>query len=455
MWSGAALAAFVSVIGVAVAVAYRLDAGIPEKERALARAAGAPLTIEEIDAFYPTSPEIAETTRLWQMAFEKLGAEEDQNEEFARRTEGVPLLGADRKDGDSNPPDRDASGLLQGEDLRIAREFVQENRDAIEAAHDARRSGSVARFPTKWEDHYAMLLPHVYPLRKFVDVLRLDLEVHVADGETQAAVDDLLTIVGVSESLSNEPILVSQLVRIACLNVAVEGTEKLLAHGGLTDEQLRQIGEAFARQDFQEAFRTSLAGERWMFVRTFEVGASGLSDSGAYIPLWFRGADLAKGLELFRRADEAAQQGLLEAYKAGDAIETELDALTNGPTAGLRYVFTLLMFPAIKAAVSAHLRAEAAATLAETAVACERYRLAHGDLPAKLEDLVPEYLASVPLDPFDEQPLRYVVDAQGPRLYSIGSDFKDDGGGAANPMARTFAPADDVFQLPPSAPPAP
>jgi hypothetical protein len=360
----------------------------------------------------------------------------------------VPIVGADRSEGGLLPPDRDARGLLQGKDLRLARKFVEANRDAIETAHAARRSGAVARFPLKWENHIAMLLPHMQPLRKFIDVLRLDMEVRLADGETQAAVDDLLTLVGVSESLSNEPLMVSQLIRIACLNVAVESAQQLLAQEGLTDEQLRQIGDAFARQDFQKAFRTALAGERWTFARTFDVGTSSLTDGGIDVPLWFRGADQAKGLEFYRKTDEAAEQSLLKAYAAGAAIDAELAKLSKEPLADRRYAVTGVMFPAFQAAARAHLKGEALATLAETAVACERYRLATGELPAKLDDLVPQYLDTVPLDPFDEQPLRYVVDAQGARLYSIGQDFKDDGGaGASNPQAPTFTPNDDVFRL--------
>jgi len=42
-----------------------------------------------------------------------------------------------------------------------------------------------------------------------------------------------------------------------------------------------------------------------------------------------------------------------------------------------------------------------------TAVAVERYQLGNGRWPDKLEDLVPGYLNSIPIDPFDGQPLHH------------------------------------------------
>ena len=42
-----------------------------------------------------------------------------------------------------------------------------------------------------------------------------------------------------------------------------------------------------------------------------------------------------------------------------------------------------------------------------TACAVERYRMAHGRLPATLEDLVPAFLPSVPTDPLTGKPLCY------------------------------------------------
>ena len=65
--------------------------------------------------------------------------------------------------------------------------------------------------------------------------------------------------------------------------------------------------------------------------------------------------------------------------------------------------------------------------LLRCAVAVARYRRAHGEAwPGSLADLVPDFLPSVPVDPYDGKPLRY--DAKRHLLWSAGSDLRDDGG---------------------------
>ncbi|MAT71253.1 MAG: hypothetical protein CMJ58_17215 [Planctomycetaceae bacterium] len=63
-----------------------------------------------------------------------------------------------------------------------------------------------------------------------------------------------------------------------------------------------------------------------------------------------------------------------------------------------------------------------------TQMALRAYRLEHDELPGTLEELVPDYLPSVPLDPFDGQPLRYRRESQRYTLYSVGGNQTDDGG---------------------------
>ena len=71
---------------------------------------------------------------------------------------------------------------------------------------------------------------------------------------------------------------------------------------------------------------------------------------------------------------------------------------------------------------------DAYVSAAAAAVAVVRYRLSHGKYPARLEDCVPEFLAAVPTDPCDGQPIRMKALEGGMILYSVGSDGKDDGG---------------------------
>ncbi|MEZ0274277.1 MAG: hypothetical protein ACAH88_05185 [Roseimicrobium sp.] len=59
-------------------------------------------------------------------------------------------------------------------------------------------------------------------------------------------------------------------------------------------------------------------------------------------------------------------------------------------------------------------------------LALRRHELVHGHLPDTLQELVPEFLKEVPLDPFDGQPLRW--DATKKWLYSVSENLTDNHG---------------------------
>ncbi len=68
--------------------------------------------------------------------------------------------------------------------------------------------------------------------------------------------------------------------------------------------------------------------------------------------------------------------------------------------------------------------------MAAITLAMRLYELENGQLPDELDDLVPKYLPSIPLDPFSPQslPIRYTVNNGSARLYSLGLNLIDDGG---------------------------
>jgi len=73
---------------------------------------------------------------------------------------------------------------------------------------------------------------------------------------------------------------------------------------------------------------------------------------------------------------------------------------------------------------------KALARVAEVRAVCglERYKLAHGAFPEKLDALAPEFLPEVPRDPIDLAPLRYRRTESGYDLWSIALNRTDEGG---------------------------
>jgi len=79
----------------------------------------------------------------------------------------------------------------------------------------------------------------------------------------------------------------------------------------------------------------------------------------------------------------------------------------------------------------AHIRTEACVSLIQTDIALRRFNADQGNYPAKLDDLVPRYLKTIPIDPFGiGKPLRYKPLDGGKSflVYSVGGNMTDDGG---------------------------
>jgi hypothetical protein len=89
-------------------------------------------------------------------------------------------------------------------------------------------------------------------------------------------------------------------------------------------------------------------------------------------------------------------------------------------------------------------RVTAYGRLMATDLAIREFQAANGRWPASLNELVPNYLAAVPKDPFSDEPLRYRADGKSFVVYSIGQDRRDDGGKFGNHQQSIFEAGYDL-----------
>ncbi len=142
--------------------------------------------------------------------------------------------------------------------------------------------------------------------------------------------------------------------------------------------------------------------------------------------------DAAAGLESITRLRDAA---LLDCYPAAARVVATVsdpppfmeDDMTLDQAA---HMLSRMMMPSLGSTVSRHFRLRAERRMAATALAIRLYELEHGKRPATLDELVPELLPAVPVDPFAEpgRPLMYLPGNDPPILYSVSEDGVDDGG---------------------------
>ncbi|HUG19498.1 MAG TPA: hypothetical protein VMM56_10995 [Planctomycetaceae bacterium] len=86
-----------------------------------------------------------------------------------------------------------------------------------------------------------------------------------------------------------------------------------------------------------------------------------------------------------------------------------------------------------------------------TAIAGQAFYRDHGHFPEILDELVPDYLDEAPIDIYDGKPLKYVHQPEGPVVYSVFENLRDDGGtdlkSRKGKYYTTIEPDDLGFQM--------
>jgi hypothetical protein len=102
--------------------------------------------------------------------------------------------------------------------------------------------------------------------------------------------------------------------------------------------------------------------------------------------------------------------------RAYNRIENRITALrkeleTRSPDSDVEQFIADCMYcnfsPALRAAIWATTRPEYEAKVVDVTFALTAWRMEHGDYPETLEQLVPQYLAEMPVSPYSEKPIRY------------------------------------------------
>jgi hypothetical protein len=278
-------------------------------------------------------------------------------------------------------------------------------------------------------------MPHVQEAREVARLLALDALQRAFDGDMDGAVRSCQAALNAGRSLGDEPSLMSQLSRAACTREALHALEQTLAQGEAPAPALEDLQRLLAEEAEEPLELRAARSDRVMFYQCLEVMRSGRFNRAGYAlapsalgPTVDDVGDRLKAkscqpaylryfnevVEISKLPTEHQQEQLAALREPRENLPKFLEALTRGGE-----------WP--KLAQTFH-RGKAQLRCAVAALAAERYRLAEGHWPESLDALVPRYLAAVPTDPFDGQPLRLKRSEDGLVIYSVGADRKDDGG---------------------------
>jgi hypothetical protein len=307
---------------------------------------------------------------------------------------------------------------------------------ARQQARDIRRLPTGQHALHFQENPYLTLLPHAQKCREVATLLEYDALLAAVENDSDAGIRAAHAALNVGRSIGDEPLLISQLVRMACGGVSARSAMQVLAWG--TPKQgLAELQVAYREEADEPWVLYGMRGERAAMHRAFEglesgkLSADDLAMLGIQKPgpaqhaafHLYKGmlpGDHAKALEILTAYVEAAK---LPPHEQRDAFAAV--PIPPGPPEDFRYIVTRLLVPACQKVSQTGIRCRVELLCASIAIACERFRQANGRWPNDLAEIPRDILPDVPSDPYTGQPLRYRRFDDGIAVYSVGDGDAD------------------------------
>lgn len=378
------------------------------------RAAGFPATGKELNSWYPWPPS-GENAAYW--ITEALASwRQPTTSEESRVLQLVT-----RQNGHQPRP----AAPLPAELTLLLEQYVGDNAKTLQGLHEAAAIAE-CRYPVDFSDP-CDFPPHLPMVEDAGLLLSVEALLRAQNQDAAGAALAVEAALRVAQSLEREPTLGSYILRLETARSGALALVRVLNQVALTEEQLTHLQKVFEGVDTNEGLLRALVGIRCLLVERLKKPQAIKRESfnplppvpllEAYVAL---GLSAREGVLVLDYMDECLRIARLPLFERPAAISA-LEARFHGRKG-------IYLGDLISGGILDTRPEEVWIQLAATALAVERYRLAHGSAPETLSQLVPGYLAAVPPDPFDGTPLRYKSLDHGFMVYSVGENGKDDGG---------------------------
>jgi len=258
------------------------------------------------------------------------------------------------------------------------------------------------------------------------------------NGQDKEAFDQFLKIVQLGRRMQNaNGVLIDYLVGAAVNNIGLSQMQHWAGKSHLNANQLKDyIRQLELKPDVESAaYANTIKAEYQFQTMMVEMTCTGKMTNtlgGGYFPRispWWPVFNLTETKALF--AHGALQLVKASSRHYSEVNVAELEARPNLVSIylsgnGVGQVLYYMAIPAVATSLVQKSRCDVQLQATRTILALRAYQLTHGQLPANLNALVPDFLDAVPMDDFDSQPLRYSAEKK--IVYSVGKNLKDDGG---------------------------
>ncbi len=422
------LAFFLFLLSLAIVIKISGMNSQIEKATAQIKADGFPISGAELDRWYhrPPDDQNAASFIMDALGVYVSAAPNSTHLPVVHRSAELPSLGTPVPD-------------LQ---LKAIKKFLETNRESLELLKKTRHL-TLSRYPINLSQGLNGLLPHLSPVKGGAQLLYLSSIYHTETDQLNEAVEAAVLSMGLAGSLAQEPLLISQLVRIAIQSITGGSIERMVNRKHFSDAQLASLQEAIRGGEDPEANVRAFAGERAFALNFFlnpgnlmamagggmPTGAVAKVLSSLYGASGLRQTDALFYMDHMKKMIDIYRMPYPERLTANAKLKQTLTEMKKHPFKKFQYVISGQLLPAYGRAVEKDLRITATLRTIDTGLAILRFQAAsNGKLPDTLADLTPKFSPQIPEDPYDGKPLRYLPRNDGFMVYSLGPNEKDDGG---------------------------
>lgn len=271
------------------------------------------------------------------------------------------------------------------------------------------------------------------------------------EGDWMGAIDRLEVGLRLAPVMSLEGTMMAFLISLAGTNILSQPLADICRGREIADEDLARLMAVLEPGPWRDRLASAWRGERTAFVEGGAFLLEGdLGDLGSLWegPRWWQKFAIWLARPLVKRDlrrslpnyDFLEAQAKVPYYQCRDALRARDEDLKAKPW---HAIASRLMIGSAEAAFMKTAKAEAIALASRTGLACRLYKSRTGHYPQTLDELVPELLTEVPIDPFTGKPLVYRREGEGFIVYSLGSNEKDDGGRSTYMITQLVMPKDD------------
>ncbi|MDA8563249.1 hypothetical protein N9L06_02230 [Mariniblastus sp.] len=331
----------------------------------------------------------------------------------------------------------------------------------------------------------AILLPHVQAMRRAARLLHIDSRLAVVEGDSDRAVQNIETVLGLANQTADTPTLVNTLVAVAITRIGFDQLEEIISESPdfFSETQLAKLQDRIQKTDIRSWLnykgeqlllkdmvqrcytddgngdgRMTAAGmqllngelfgmvalvsdnvsstkaplssfeqmrKAWATFTDSEFGKSAIAPTSLFTCA-SRKEVMAKAEELYEELEADRKLPFWKSRSSKpDGWKDFDDFLEQNKT---EYILLATVMPPVQPVRATVGRTVARKNAVLTALAMYRYHLQDKRWPKTKDDLVPKFLNKMPVDILTGKPLHFKIVDDRPLVYSVGMDHDDDGG---------------------------